>query len=67
MTKYLTYDELMALALKHYNEGGDSTYECVSREDFNSSDYLNKLTKASALKMFKRDLEIYNEYRATAW
>lgn len=67
MAKYLTYDELMELALEHYEEGGDSTYECVSRKDFETSDYLNKLTKADALKMFKLDLEIWNEMASTAW
>ena len=67
MAKYLTYDELMDLALAHYEEGGDSTYECVSRKDFEESDYLNKLTEKSALKMFKLDREIRGEYEATAW
>lgn len=24
MAKYITYDELMKLAMRHYNEGGDA-------------------------------------------
>jgi len=56
MAKYLTYKELMALALEHYEEGGDMTYECVDEKMFNES--YNKLTKAEALKMFKRDNSI---------
>lgn len=67
MTKYLTYDELMAFALEHYNEGGDSTYECLDRKDFDSDPYYQTMTKAKALKMFKLDDSIRHEYEATAW
>lgn len=34
MDKVLTYAELIALARKHYNEGGDGIVECWSERDF---------------------------------
>lgn len=56
-TKYLTYEELMALALKHYNDGGDSTYECLDRETFNE-EYYNTMTEEDAIRMFHLDKSI---------
>lgn len=55
-TKHLTFDELMSLALEHYNDGGDSTFECWDRNTFD--DYVKlfgPMTKTKALKMFKDD------------
>ena len=59
MSKYLTYDELMELALAHYNEGGDSTYECIDEKTFNEG--YSKMTKEDALEIFARDLDIMND------
>lgn len=68
MEKGLTYEELMALALEHYNEGGDSTYECLDERAFN--EYVKEygpMTKEDALEKFAIDLAIFNDYRATVW
>ena len=49
----LTYSEFMKLALKHYNEGGDSVYECWEKYQFD--DYVNQfgpITEEKALKIF---------------
>lgn len=34
--KYLTYEELIAYAMKHYNEGGDGIVECWDETTFNT-------------------------------
>ena len=50
----MTYEELMTLALKHYNEGGDGVYECWDRQTFN--EYVaefGEITKKDALGMFR--------------
>ena len=49
----MTYEELMALALKYYNKGGDGVYECWDRRTFD--DYVaefGEITEEVALKMF---------------
>lgn len=49
----MTYEELMALALKHYNEGGDGVYECWDRQTFD--EYVSEhgeITEEVAFKMF---------------
>ena len=49
----MTYEELMTLALKYYNKGGDGVYECWDRRTFN--DYVAEfggITEEVALKMF---------------
>jgi hypothetical protein len=30
----MTVEEMKALALKHYNDGGDTVYECWDRKDY---------------------------------
>lgn len=62
MKHYLTYKELMDLALKHYNEGGDSTYECLDEKTFNEN--YSKITEKEALEMFRLDEAIRKEYYA---
>lgn len=50
----MTYEELMALALKHYNNGGDGVYECWDRQTFN--EYVaefGEITEKDALVMFR--------------
>lgn len=49
----LTYEELMELARKNYNKGGDSVYECWGKEEFN--EYVKEfgpITKEKAYKLF---------------
>ena len=64
----MSYEELIAFALKHYNEGGDGVYECWDRRTYD--EYVAEfgpITKSKALKMFKEHDSIVAEYRATAW
>jgi hypothetical protein len=50
----MTYEELKALALKHYNEGGDGVYECWDRQTFNEYvELFGEITRADALRMFR--------------
>jgi hypothetical protein len=68
MNKELTYEELIQFALENYSKGGDGVYECWDRQTFD--EYVAEfgpITKKSALKMFKLNLEIWNEYQATIW
>lgn len=49
----MTYEELMAFALKYYNKGGDGVYECWDRRTFD--EYVaehGEITREDALKMF---------------
>lgn len=49
----LTYEQFMALALEHYNNGGDCVYECW--EEYQFDDYVHQfgpITKEHALKIF---------------
>lgn len=53
MAKELSYEELLALALEHYHDGGDGVYECWDKPMYDL--YVSKLgpiTKRKALKMF---------------
>lgn len=55
----LTYSEFMALALKYYNEGGDSVYECWEKYQFD--DYVNQfgpITEEVALKIFATNKQL---------
>jgi len=51
----LTYEQLMDLALKHYNKGGDSTYECWEERDYQEH---GPMSKYAALRMFAMDYDI---------
>ena len=58
MTKNLTYKELIDLAKKYYNRGGDGFVECWDEAMFN--DYVKDfgpITKAKALRMFETNVE----------
>ena len=58
----MTYEELMALALKHYNEGGDGVYECWDRQTFD--EYVaefGEITHEDALKMFGVWESVWND------
>lgn len=64
----MSYDELMAFALAHYNEGGDGVYECWDKRTYD--EYVAEfgpVTKSKALKMFREYNSIVKEYQATAW
>ena len=66
--KYLTYEELMDLALKHYNEGGDQTYECADRRWYEERIKLfGPMTEEDALEMFRIDKAVYSDIAAIAW
>ena len=68
MKKGLSYEELMDLALKNYDKGGDATYECWDEKTFNMYvEMFGPMTEKYALDMFRRDKAIYDDYRATAW
>lgn len=61
-TKYLTYDEMMKLALKNYDKGGDGFVECWDEQMFD--DYVRDFgpfTKSKAMKMFKQDKEQFDD------
>lgn len=52
--KGLTYEEFQALAKEHYNEGGDSVYECWEKSQF--EEYVKEwgpMTVAGAMSLFK--------------
>ena len=58
----LTYEELMAYALKHYSKGGDATYECWDERTFNEYvEQFGPITKSRALEMFRLDHEIQRD------
>lgn len=64
MAKALSYDELMAYALKHYDRGGDSMYECWDVRDFD--EYVKEcgpITKSEALRLFRINYEYEREAR----
>lgn len=62
--KALTYEELMDYAHKHYDRGGDVTYECWDRKAFD--EYVNEfgpITKSVALQMFRVDYDYEKDAR----
>ena len=66
--KGLTYEELMAYALQHYNRGGDATYECCDERWYN--EYVAEfgpITKRKALEMFRLDYEIQKDRMGYGW
>ena len=65
MAKTLTYEELMELAKKHYNEGGDGVYECWDKMVFDSYvKMFGPLTEKKALAMFGLEKELEDEEEA---
>jgi hypothetical protein len=58
MTKALTYKELIALAKKYYNRGGDGVVECWDEAMFKIyTDMFGPITKEDALRMFETNVE----------
>ena len=65
MAKNLTYEELMELAKKNYNNGGDGVYECWDEMTFDF--YVKEfgpLTEKKALAMFGLEKELEDEEEA---
>jgi hypothetical protein len=58
MEKILSYNEAMALARKHYCEGGDSFYECTDRRDF---ERMGPVTEKRLLESFGLWKDYYND------
>ena len=66
--KAMTYEELMEYALKHYNRGGDQTYECCDRKWFDEYvKMFGPMTKRKALDMFRIDYEIQKDRAGYGW
>lgn len=62
----MTYEELTALALKYYNEGGDGVYECWDKKTFD--DYVaefGSITEKDALKMFGVWETVWNDRKGS--
>ena len=58
MTKALTYKELIDLAKKYYNRGGDGVVECWDETMFKTyTDLFGPITKEDALRMFETNVE----------
>ena len=50
----MSYDELMAFALAHYNEGGDGVYECWDELSFRYyCEEFGPMTKEKANSLFR--------------
>lgn len=64
----MTYEELMAFALTHYEEGGDGVYECWDRRTYDEyTAEFGPIDEKKALQMFEQYESIVNEYKATEW
>lgn len=61
--KKLSWQEFKALALAHYNNGGDGVVECWSESDY---DEFGHVTKAEALEMFGSREEVILDMTADA-
>lgn len=63
--RYLNYKSLIALAMKHYNEGGDFIAECWSENDYNAHvAEFGPLTKETALAIMGVSMDKWNDARA---
>ena len=57
--KVLSFEEFIALAMKHYNKGGDGYVECWDRKVFD--EYVadcGPITRSRALGMFRDSYDI---------
>ena len=59
----LTWKQFRALAMKHYNNGGDAVIECWNESDY---DEVGHMTEAEALEMFSDRDEIIRDIEADA-
>ena len=61
----ITYERFEELAKEHYEEGGDTYYECWGQEEFD--EYVNEfgeLTETKFLNMIKEKYMMEKEYDA---
>lgn len=64
MEPILTYEELMDLALRHYNEGGDGVYECWDRRAYNDyTEACGPMTHSRAMEMFRTNKAIVCDWQ----
>lgn len=63
MEKVLTFEDLQALALQHYNNGGDVIVECWDEQtyDFYVEEF-GCITEKVALKIFRTNKALEKEY-----
>jgi len=57
--KVLSFEEFIALAMKHYSKGGDGYVECWDERTF--SDYVadfGPITRSKALEMFRFSYDV---------
>ena len=60
--KYLDYESLMALAMKHYANGGDCVVECWDRKTF------DEYCRQTCGPMTEQDaLDLFQLYKGTRW
>ena len=60
--KRLSYEELMDLALKNYNEGGDVIYECWGVEEFRDYEKMfGPMTEKEARSLFRVSSSLRDE------
>lgn len=63
----MKYAEFIELAKANYTKGGDSFYECWDERTFAEYEEMSgKITKKSALRMFKDNADVEAEYDAAA-
>jgi hypothetical protein len=61
----LTYEEFIKLAEQNYTKGGDTYVECWDKKDFERYvEEFGAITKTKALKMFKLQKSLDDEYEA---
>lgn len=58
MNKALTYQEALDFAMENYSKGGDTFWECTSREEFEA---LGPVTKTDLLKVFNYNDAVYRD------
>lgn len=56
MAKKMTYEEFEAYALKHYEKGGDTFFECWDEKTYLYF-HPEGVTKSEALEMFRKELD----------
>ena len=62
MAKRMQYKEFEAYALKHYEKGGDTFFECWDEKTFFGF-YPEGITKSEALELFRKERSYQKEIR----
>jgi hypothetical protein len=63
MKKALSFEDFQALAIQHYNNGGDAIVECWDEQTYD--DYVEEfgyITEETALKIFRTNKALEKEY-----